>query len=100
MHLFSPVCLANGWRARAGVRSRSATPTHEHNSVFIACQRRRSIPPFMVVPTLSLKRPSSTPWKTVALEIVEGLGKAVALIVSTVAVVVLGIVLAAMSSLP
>jgi hypothetical protein len=36
----------------------------------------------------------------VALEIVEGLGKAVVLIVSTVAVVGLGIVLAAMSSLP
>jgi len=49
---------------------------------------------------LSLRRPSSTPWKTVALEIVEGLGKAVVLIVSTVAVVVSGTVLAAMSSLP
>jgi len=34
------------------------------------------------------------------LEIVEGLGQAVVLIVSTVAVAVLGIVLAAMSSLP
>ena len=50
--------------------------------------------------SLSLIRPSSTPWKTVALEIVEVLGKAVALIVSTVAIAVLGIVLAAMSSLP
>ena len=50
--------------------------------------------------SLSLARPSSTPWKTVALEIVEGLGQAVVLIVSTVAVAVLGIVLAAMSSLP
>jgi hypothetical protein len=46
------------------------------------------------------RRPSSTPWKTVALEIVEGLGKAVLLIASTVAVVVFGILLAAMSSLP
>jgi hypothetical protein len=34
------------------------------------------------------------------LEIVEGLGKAVLLIASTVAVIVLSIVLAAMSSLP
>jgi hypothetical protein len=50
--------------------------------------------------SLRFRRPSSTPWKTVALEIVEGLGKAVVLIASTVAVVVLGIVLAAMSSLP
>lgn len=43
---------------------------------------------------------SSTPWKTVALEIVEELGKAVVLIASAVAVAILGIVLAAMSSLP
>ena len=50
--------------------------------------------------SLSLARPSSTPWKTVALEIVEGLGQAVVLIVSTAAVAVLGIVLAAMSLLP
>ena len=46
------------------------------------------------------RRPSRTPWKTVAFEILEGLGKAVVLIASTAAVVVLGIVLAAMSSLP
>jgi hypothetical protein len=50
--------------------------------------------------SLSFRRPSSTPWKTVALEIVKGLGKAVMPIASTVAVVVLSIVLAAMSSLP
>jgi hypothetical protein len=50
--------------------------------------------------SLSFRRPSSTPWKTVALEIVEGLGKAVVLIASTVAVVVMSIVLAAMSLLP
>jgi hypothetical protein len=49
--------------------------------------------------SLRFRRPSK-PWKTVALEIVEGFGKAVVLIASTVAVVVLGIVLAAMSSLP
>src|SRR5262245_19099346 len=40
--------------------------------------------------SLSFTRTSSTPWKTVALEIVEGLGKAVVLIVSTVAVVGFG----------
>jgi len=50
--------------------------------------------------SLSFRRPSSTPWKTVRLEIVEGLGKAVVLIASTVAVVVMCIVLAAMSLLP
>jgi len=50
--------------------------------------------------SLSFGRPSSTPWRTVALEIVEGLGKAIVLIASTAAVVVLSIVLAAMSSLP
>jgi hypothetical protein len=50
--------------------------------------------------SLRFRRPSSTLWKTVAFEIVEGLGKAVVLIASTVAVVVLGSVLAAMSSLP
>jgi hypothetical protein len=38
--------------------------------------------------------------ETVALEIVEGLGKAVLLIASAVSVVVLGVVLATMSSLP
>ena len=46
------------------------------------------------------RRPSRTPWKTVAFEIVDGLGKAVVLIASTVAVVVMSIVLAAMSLLP
>jgi hypothetical protein len=43
--------------------------------------------------SLRFRRPSSTPWKTAALEIVEGLGKAVLLIASTVAVVVLSILL-------
>jgi hypothetical protein len=46
------------------------------------------------------RRPSRTPWKTVAFEIVDGLGKAVVLIASTAAIVVFGIILAAMSSLP
>jgi hypothetical protein len=50
--------------------------------------------------SLSFRRPSSTQWKTVALEIVEGLGKAVVLIASTVAVVVMSIVLTTMSLLP
>jgi len=45
-------------------------------------------------------RPANTLTKTVALEIVEGLGKAVLLIASAGVVVVLGIVLATMSSLP
>jgi hypothetical protein len=50
--------------------------------------------------SLRFRRPSSTPWKTVAFEIVDGLGKAVVLIASTAAIVVFGIILAAMSSLP
>jgi hypothetical protein len=56
-------------------------------------QRKKSM-------SLRFRRLISTPWKIVALEIVEGLGKAVVLIASAVAVVVLGVVLAAMSSLP
>lgn len=50
--------------------------------------------------SLRFRRPNWTPWKTVAFEIVDGLGKAVVLIASTVAVVVMSIVLAAMSLLP
>jgi hypothetical protein len=50
--------------------------------------------------SLNFTRTGSTPWKIVTLEIVEGLGKAVVLIVSIVAVVGLGLVLTAMSSLP
>jgi hypothetical protein len=50
--------------------------------------------------SLRFSRPTSTPCKTVAYEIVDGLGKAVVLIASTAAIVVFGIILAAMSSLP
>jgi len=50
--------------------------------------------------SLRFIRPANTLTKTVALEIAEGLGKAVLLIASAAAVVVLGIVLATMSSLP
>ena len=50
--------------------------------------------------SLRFRRPSRTPWKSVAFEIVDGLGKAVVLIASTAAIVVFGIILAAMSSLP
>jgi hypothetical protein len=49
---------------------------------------------------LRFRQPANTLTKTVALEIAEGLGKAVLLIASAVAVVVLGVVLATMSSLP
>jgi hypothetical protein len=50
--------------------------------------------------SLRFRRPANTLTKTVALGLAEGLGKAVLLIASTVAVVVLGLVLATMSSLP
>jgi hypothetical protein len=50
--------------------------------------------------SLRFRRPNWTPWKTVAFEIVDGLGKAVVLIASTAAIVVFGMILAAMSSLP
>jgi hypothetical protein len=50
--------------------------------------------------SLRFRRPSRRPWKTVAVEIVDGLGKAVVLIASTAAIVVFGMILAAMSSLP
>jgi len=50
--------------------------------------------------SLRFRRPSRTPWKTVAFEIVDGLGKAVVLIASTAAIVIFGMILAAMSSLP
>jgi hypothetical protein len=56
-------------------------------------QRKKSM-------SLRFRRPIGTLWKTVALEIVAGLGKAVVLIASTIAVVVLATVLAAMASLP
>jgi hypothetical protein len=56
-------------------------------------QRKKSM-------SLRFRRSSRTPWKSVAFEIVEGLGKAVVLIASTAAIVVLGIILTAMSSLP
>ena len=54
-------------------------------------QRKKSM-------SLRFRRPAGTLTKTVALEIADGLGKAVLLIASAVAV--LGIVLATMSSLP
>jgi hypothetical protein len=50
--------------------------------------------------SLRFRRPADTLTKTVALEIAEGLGKAVLLMASAVAVVVLGFVLTTMSSLP
>ncbi|HET7022796.1 MAG TPA: hypothetical protein VFI58_18975 [Xanthobacteraceae bacterium] len=56
-------------------------------------QRKKSMSP-------RFTRPANTLAKTVALEIVEGLGRAVLLIASAGVVVVLGIVLATMSSLP
>jgi hypothetical protein len=56
-------------------------------------QRKTSMSP-------RFRRPGNAVTKTVALEIAEGLGKAVLLMASAAAVVVLGIVLATMSSLP
>jgi hypothetical protein len=50
--------------------------------------------------SLRFNRPTSTPWTTVGFEIVEGFWKAVVLIASAGAVVVFGVVLAAVSSLP
>jgi hypothetical protein len=43
------------WLAGAEPESgpRRATPTHKHKSVFIACQRRRSISPLIGVPALA-----------------------------------------------
>jgi hypothetical protein len=58
-----------------------------------AAQRKKSM-------SLRFRWLSRTPWETVAFEIIEGLAKAVVLIASTAAMVVLGIILAAMSSLP
>jgi len=56
-------------------------------------QRKKSM-------SLRFRRPANTLTRTVALEIVDGLGKAIVLLASAVAVVVLGIVLATISSLP
>jgi len=59
-----------------------------------------SIGPKEQIDVASLQTTNWTPWKTVAFEIVDGLGKAVVLIASTAAIVVFGIIFAAMSSLP